>query len=194
MATETDILRVLFHRTVLSPADGARGVIELDLPRGDLWLALLLTTILSVLTLAIQAPFAGFVLPGNGGPIIVSPWAYVVILGSGLVMLVFLLYFVGQLLGGTGRFVDILAVVAWLEGVGVVVRVVQMFASLMGPALAGIAVLAGTAFLVWCLIRFIEVAHRFNGPGRAMGAIFLSFFGVAVGIMPLLTVIGVALN
>lgn len=194
MAAEDDLLRALFHRTVLSPTDGARAVIALDLPRVDLWLALMLTTVLSVLTLGVRAPFAGFPLPGNGGTVIVSPFAYAVILGSGLVMLVFLLYFAGQILGGKGRFVDILAVVAWLEGVGVVVRVIQMFASLMGPALYGIAVLAGTAFLVWCLIRFVEVAHRFAGPGRAMGTIFLSFFGVAVGIMPLLTVIGVALN
>mgnify|MGYP001554125405 CR=1 FL=1 len=190
MAADTDILRDLLRRTLNNPADGVRGVIDLALDRRDLWLALLLTTVLSVLLASFtQGP--GLVLPLGGDPVIVGPLTYAVILGSGLVILVFALYFMGRVLGGTGSFPATLATIVWLEVLGLIARTAQAVASWISGSAESIVAILGTIYLLWCLIRFTNELHGFDSMGKSILTLVLVFIGITFGVLPILTLIGV---
>lgn len=190
MAVETELLRDLLRRTLNNPADGARGVIDLGLDRRDLWLALMLTTVLSVLLVTFtQGP--GLVLPLGGDPVVVGPLTYAVILGSGLVILVFALHFVGRMLGGTGSFPATLSVIVWLEVLGLIARTAQAVASWVSGSAESIVAILGTIYLLWCLIRFTNELHGFDSVGKSILTLFLVFIGITFGILPILTLIGV---
>jgi len=190
MAADLDILRGLLRRTIASPDDGMRGVLDLRLGRGDLWLALALTIILSVVLVALTQG-TSFLLPVGTQAVVVGPMAYGVILGSGLVLMVFAVHFVGRVLGGKGQFVDALAAVVWLEMLGVFLRGVLLVASLFSATAESLVAVLGTIYLIWCLVRFVRVVHEFDGIGRAIGTLLLSFFGITLGLIPLITLIGV---
>lgn len=190
MSAETELLGALLRRTLNNPADGARGVIDLGLARRDLWFALLLTTILSVFLLSLtQGP--SLYLPMGGEPVVVGPLTYAVILGSGLVVLVFALYFMGRILGGVGTFPATLAIIVWLEVLGLIARSAQAVASWISGSAEMIVAVLGTVYLLWCLIRFTNELHEFNSIGKSILTLVLVFLGITFGILPILTLIGV---
>lgn len=190
MATETDMLRDLLRRTLANPGEGARAVINLDIDRRGLWLALMLTTILSVMLVTLtQGP--GLLLPMGGEPVTVGPLTYAMILGSGLVVLVFALFFVGRALGGTGTFPATLGIVVWLEVLGLGVRAMQAVAAIFSGAAESLIAIGGTVYLLWCLVRFTNELHGFDSMGKAVGTLVLVFVGITFGLLPLLTLIGV---
>lgn len=190
MAAETDLVRELLRRTLTNPSDGVRGMIDLDLDRRELWLALLLTTVLSVLLVSIsQGP--GLVLPIGGDPVIVGPMTYAAILVSGLVILVFALFFMGRLLGGTGSLPATLAAIVWLEVLGLIARTAQAVASWVSGSAESIVAIVGTVYLLWCLIRFTDEVHGFDSIGKSILTLVLVFLGITFGLLPILTLIGV---
>ena len=190
MSAETELLGALLRRTLNNPADGARGVIDLGLARRDLWFALLLTTILSVFLLSLtQGP--SLYLPMGGEAVVVGPLTYAVILGSGLVVLVFALYFMGRILGGVGTFPATLAIIVWLEVLGLIARSAQAVASWISGSAEMIVAVLGTVYLLWCLIRFTNELHEFNSIGKSILTLVLVFLGITFGILPILTLIGV---
>ncbi len=163
---------------------------QLNLDRATLWQVMLLVTVLSVLLTTLTLGPA-LVMPLGTDGIVVSPMGYGVILGAGLVMLVFALHFTGTALGGQGTFAEALAVVAWLEVLSLVFRVAQVLIGLISLPVAGLLSIAATVFLLWCLVRFTQVLHRFDGVGKAVLTLFVALLGISLGVTLILTLIGV---
>lgn len=190
MANDFDVLWSLYRRTFASPEDGIQGVFDLELDRKELWLALVLTTSLSVLLLTVTQGVQ-LVLPlGPSSAVAVGPMTYGVIVGSFLIILVFAISFVGQALGGQGGIRDTIAVVVWFEALGLILQLVQTFTTLLGASAVAMVSLIGTIYLFWCLIRFITVLHGFETSGRSVLTVFLSFMGIAFGLVLIYSVFG----
>lgn len=178
----------LVWQTIVAPAETAERILALRLPRAVLWEALVLVTVLSVL-LASLVQGATPTLPTAEGTA-VSPLAYGLILGGSLVMMVFALHFTGQALGGSGEFTGAIALVVWLEAVAMVVRFIQGLLLWLSPPFASIFSIVALAVLLWCLINFIDVLHRFDSRGKAVMVLFLAVIGLAVGLFMILALIG----
>lgn len=190
MSPELERLWGLVRLTLQSPAEGARAVINLGLSRNDLWLSLALVTVLSVLLMVLSTGTV-MVLPLGVDPLYVSPIGYGVIMGSGLVLLVFAIHYTGQALGGKGIFSDSLALVVWLEVMSLALRLVQVLVGLISTGLAAVIALGAAVFLFWCLIRFTDEVHQFNSVGKSILTLVLALVGISVGITIILTFIGV---
>ena len=165
-------------------------MINLGLSRNDLWLSLALVTVLSVLLMVLSTGTV-MVLPLGVDPLYVSPIGYGVIMGSGLVLLVFAIHYTGQALGGKGTFFESLAVVVWLEVMSLALRLVQVLVGLVSTGLAAVIALGAAVFLFWCLIRFTDEVHQFNSVGKSILTLVLALVGISVGITIILTFIGV---
>jgi hypothetical protein len=190
MSPELERLWGLVRLTLQSPAEGARAVINLGLSRNDLWLSLALVTVLSVLLMVLSTGTV-MVLPLGVDPLYVSPIGSGVIMGSGLVLLVFAIHYTGQAFGGKGTFSEFLAVVVWLEVMSLALRLVQVAVGLISTGLAAVIALGAAVFLFWCLIRFTDEVHQFNSVGKSILTLVLALVGISVGITIILTFIGV---
>jgi len=186
-------LGAMIWQSAVDPAQVGRFLVGLNLPRSILWQALVLVTVLSVLLVALTqgAVPEGPAAPGGGGPLVLSPFTYAVILGSSLVLLVFALHFTGAGLGGTGEFGGALTLIVWLEVLAMVFRVIVAGVALILPALSGIASAIGLGLLVWVLINFINVLHGFESLWKSAFTLLVALVGISIGVTVFLTLIGV---
>ena len=92
----------LFGQSITDPAGAARILTARRYDRQTLWTLLALVSVLSVLLLAVSNLLVPVVVPEE--MIVITPMTYGVIIAASLVMLVFALYWVGRMFGGTGHF------------------------------------------------------------------------------------------
>lgn len=178
----------LVGRTVTDARGVARDLLAMRFDRGTLWSMLVLVSILSVL--AFETTQA--VIPVNISPnmVRISPYALTVILGSGLVMMVFAFYFVGQVMGGKARFPGALLLMIWWQVMAMALQVVQTLVLLLLPFLANLISLIGLGYMFYLLIIFVDEMHGFANVFRALTTIVLAMIGIIVGLSLILTLIG----
>jgi len=188
-----DIQRLfeLIGRSFTDPTSAAAQVYAKRYDRGTLWSALLLVSIVSVLLIALSNAITGTPPELEEAVVQISPFTFALILGSSLVILVFAVYFVGQMLGGKGHFPESLACVIWFQVLSMALQVVQIVCLLILPPIAGLVSLVGFGLLLYALVHFINVLHGFDNIMKSIGTFVLSLFGIAFGLSIILALIGV---
>ncbi|GGL65344.1 YIP1 family protein [Wenxinia marina] len=181
----------LLRLSLLDPAAAARAVLALRLPTGALWSGLGAVTCLGVLVAALAEGAVIELALGSGTVLVLSPFAYAVLLASSLVVTVFAVTWTGRMLGGQGDLEGALALVVWLEAVAIAVRLAQILTVLVLPPLALFVGLAGLFVLLWCLLNFTRELHGFDGLGRAAVTLILAVLGLGIGLSLILALIGV---
>jgi len=172
-------LPTLIWRSIASPDQVGAGIAGLRLPRDALWMALALATVVSVLAMNVTGP-ADF---GPAQPARPGPLAQVLILGSLLVMAVFALHFAGRALGGAGRFGTALAMVAWLEVMGVTLRLAGFgLGVLLGPVASAALPALAAGLLIWITLHFVRALHGFAGLGGAVATLVLALLTLGLGL------------
>lgn len=175
--------------TLRSPRAGARLVMNLDLPVAARWMALALmaivSTLLTLLSLA-ASPLAEdpAVQMLRQSPIFLATL-------QGLVMLVAsaLIHVQGRWAGGTGRFVDALVLVVWLQVILSLIQAVQIVVGLVLPALADLIGVATLGLFVWLLTNFIAELHGF----RSLVLVFVGILGTVLLLSLILSVVAAGL-
>ena len=122
-----------------------------------------------------------------------NPMLYAIAQGGGLVITIFVLTWVGNMLGGTGRLGDLLRAIVWLQFMRVLAQLVIVFIGVTLPVLGGIVSLAILVISFWILLHFINVAHRFNSLGRAFLVLLMTGLGISFGLTLILSLIGGAI-
>lgn len=181
----------LILHTLRDPVGAAEVVLSLNLGRVVLWQALLLVCVLSAL---LMGSFGGeeMIIPMGNNTLFLTPIGYAFVLGAGLVLMVFAIHFTGGALDGAGRFEDALAAIVWLEVLALVFRVAQIAIALVfGGEIAAFLSFLGVIVLLWTLINFINVVHRFDSIGKALGVLVLSVLGISIGMSMIIAFIGV---
>lgn len=173
-------LRALYALTLRRPRDAARVVLGLNWPVQALWLAAgavaAIGSVLSALGRMIVPP------PPEMAELIaqVSPVAFALFAFGAMALSAVALTQAGRFLRGRARFGDMFALVIWLQVMLLGIEAVLLLVMLASPALAGFAVLiAYGAGLVW-LVLFVQVAHGFDSPAPALGALVLALVMVAL--------------
>jgi Yip1 domain len=194
-------IKELVRATLTRPAAAAGVILGIGLKRDVLWLGLLLAAVLNALmfSLSFQAappqPIEGMsaeemeqmeFLIGY----FASPLRVALTVGLGLVMSVFAFYYGGRMLGGQGSLQDVLAVVTWWQFVGLGMSVVIMAIGVVSLGMAQMFSLLGNIWLLFALIGLITGAHRFGTMYRGIGTLALSLMLMAVGLLFVLTLIG----
>jgi hypothetical protein len=190
MDTSFGALMGLVRDTVTDPRAGARTILRARLGMDVRWLALALVVVLSVLlgqlTLQLMLGPSGMM-----GGVLSGPVASLMLQGGVLMFMVFTVHTVGRWMGGGGSFPDALLLMVVLQGIMVLIQVLQIAAMLLLPPLAGILGLIGFGVFLWVLTGFVAELHGFRSLLAVFGMILATAFGVAFLIAMMLAMLGV---
>ena len=190
MDTSFGALMGLVRETLVDPRAAARRIILARVPMNARWLALALVVVLSVLlgqvTIGLMLGPTGMMGGMLGGPV-----SSIVLQGGVLLTMVFAVHQVGRWMGGGGNFPDALLLVVFLQGVMVLIQVVQIAALLLLPPLAGIVSMVGFGVFLWVLTGFVAELHGFRSLLGVFGMILATAFALAFLLALLLAMLGV---
>ncbi len=193
--TGFDRFKTLFRTTLTDPRQAGLEVIAMQLPMQGLWIALMLMAVL--LSLMVSALFHAAPLPPDEmgqiiqmSPAYQSPLFFALINWGQAVISVFVLYWIGQMLGGQGTLADMLAVMIWLQVVSLVLAVTLFFVGLVLPMVGGLMMICVFFWGLWAMIGLVDAAHRFNNMFRAFGVCVVALVAFMIGMTLLSAVIG----
>lgn len=174
--------------SVRDPAEVARRLIAMQLPREVLWTGLALAAVANTLLFSLS----GLLMPNPNValPLFQSPFRYLVMVAAVLVLTVVVFYWTGRLLGGRGSLQDVLVTVLWLQVLRVLVQAVALVLALTIPVLAMLGVLAASVLGIYIMLHFLDQAHRLNSLARAGGVLIASVLLMAVALSVLLALFG----
>ncbi len=186
-----DDLKRLMITAVTQPRRAYQYAYGLELPRLTLWQLLLVLSIARVLALSVM-PGNGLAMPVSEETVLVlSPLSYTFVLVTSAVVMVFLIYYVGRALEGTGTFDGALTAVVLIETLSVILVAVQLVLSVISLELAALVALSGAIAIVMCIIVYVDEVHGFDSLWKAMGCLLLGIVGLTIGLSVLLVLIGV---
>lgn len=186
-----DVLQ-LARLSLMAPQEAARKLLTLTIPRQLLWQMMALVVVLSVLLAWVNLALTPSNLEVVGADILgPSPFSFVLLVAGSMIIMVFGVWLIGRLFGGSGRFDDVLLLVIWLQALMLLLQIVQSVLILVLPGLAGIAGLLSLGLLAWLLTNFTAVAHGFSSLGRVFVMIIAVFFGISLGFSLILVMLGI---
>ncbi|MFB9150628.1 YIP1 family protein [Roseovarius ramblicola] len=190
----SDRFRDLVRQTLFRPHVAARALMEMRLPRQELWLSLGLVSILNafVYSLSLQLnppadPAVALMPPAFHAPVL-----FALFLFGALAITVVALYHVGLGLGGAAVSMDdLLVLVTWLQVLRLMVQIVIVVLAFAAPVLAAMAVMVAAIWGAYILVGFVDAAHRFGNMFKAAGVILLSLVAMVIGLSAVLSLIGI---
>ena len=185
LATALPPLGPLVWASLTRPAEAARTVLDIRLPRDVLWTALALVAILGVLGTYALAGLVGAdpaAPPEPALPFAFTPVTLAMTAFALMVAMVFVLHLAGQSLGGQGSFPETLTTVAWTQGVFLVLDTAVIGVFVLAPPLGALLRLVALGLMLWSFLHFTAVLHRFPTLGRAALCLGLAVGGVLLGL------------
>ena len=182
-------LRDLIVVTITDPARAARQIMGYDPGREALWLALGCVIVMNtfVFTLSnVLVPTDSDLIPSA----LYSPITYGALLAFGVVASVYAIQKSGQMLGGTGSFRQIMALVVWLQFLRVLVNVLMVVLILIAPVLSFLVVVAATIIGLYIFLHFIDQAHGFGSLMQATGVLIMSVVAMALALILIVSLLG----
>ncbi len=177
--------------SVMEPSDSARKVINMNVPRDALWTGLALVAVLNVILVMLLQWVSPMPVAFEDRALILSPFGFMAVMGTFLVLFVFGTYYAGKILGGAGSLIATLAIIVWFQSISLTLEAVQLVLILISPAIGSIFGLLSFGALVWCFVNFVNVLHQFENLGKAIVTILLSFVGTAIVAGIVATILGV---
>ena len=113
--------------------------------------------------------------PGGAMAIYFAPVQLVV-----LIVMAFMMFFMGQRFGGTGRFEDALLLVVWMQFILVVGQGLLTLAMIFFPVAASIFTLVLVGLMFWLLTYFTAALHGFDNFVATGLGVVLTFFGTVI--------------
>ncbi|MCA0873753.1 YIP1 family protein [Seohaeicola saemankumensis] len=181
-------LRNLAVLTVTSPADAARALVAMQFPREVLWTALFLAVILNTLLYSLSNMLAPA--PSPFPALFGIPAVYLVIIGTGLVLSIYSIHWIGRMMGGQGSLDDVMTLIVWLQYMRIAVQVATLILAVTVPVLAALLVLAASLMGLWIMLNFVDQGLRLGSLGRAAVVLIGSVVAIAVLVSVLLTLVG----
>ena len=172
---QVDIAQVIAaaRSTVFDPRGAARWIIGQNFAQNTAILALVgagvVTSVLSGLVM-VFAP---------DGLFSVSPVQLAILQVVGLFIGAGLITGVGRWFGGRGQFKDAIALLAWIEGIMIMLQIVQMVALFILPPATLILALLGVGVMFWLAVNFIAELHGFSSLAKVFFGILGTVFAIS---------------
>ncbi len=181
-------LRDLVVLTIKSPAEAARLLLGLSVPREALWTGLALVAVLNGLLFALT----NLLVPGPSPlpEVFLVPSLYTVLVAGGLLLSIYALYWTGRLMGGTGTLDEIMLAILWLQGLRVVLMVIVIVLIMTVPALSALLVFAASIYGLYILVHFVNQAHRLESLPKSAGVLVASTAAILLGLTLLISLFG----
>ncbi|WP_299686584.1 Yip1 family protein [uncultured Tateyamaria sp.] len=183
--------------TLRNPQDAAARIMSWQVPRTELYIALLAVSALTALivgTVSTLGPPADPQLL-EAVPVLAlfqRPLALFVLTAGGLIVMVHALYWAGNAMGGRGDLGDLIALMAWLQALRVAAQLVILTLSMLVPGVAGLLALVVMIVAFWLMLHFISAALHLASLLRAFGILIAVSAGLLLGLMLIITLFGLA--
>lgn len=179
--------KALFFQTVKAPREGAQQVLSLNLSAQVLWMALSLVSVVTSIILASLLQIAPLPQDDMGNlmrtmPAYDAPIIFALMQWARAVVTVFILYWTGRMFGGTGRLVDILAVITWLQAVTFALMLGIGVLGVVLPFVSSILIFAMVVWWLWAVASSLDVAHGFDNTMKAAAVLIVSVIGATIGL------------
>ncbi|WP_146591608.1 YIP1 family protein [Puniceibacterium confluentis] len=181
------LLQLGWH-SVIAPREVARLLLSLRPSHEVLLLGFALVVVLNALVFGaatLLSPSAA-----GTGLVMISPVIFLLTLSGALGATVLALTWTGRALGGRARIEDIALLLIWMQALRLVVQVAMLVIVPLSTGLAALLVVAASAAGVWILVHFLDEAHHFASPLRALLVLLLGVTGTALGLALFLSLIG----
>lgn len=184
--------------SVRDPKGTAQKIMSLDLDRGTLYTALIAVAAINAFLASvpvIMAPDGVDDATRAALPILAlleRPLIFFALVAGTLVVLIQALFWAGRAIGGQGEMHDMMVLIIWLQALRAMAQIVILLLGLLAPLLAGLAALAFQLVAFWLFLHFISAAMRFDSLFRAFGLLIAVATGLFVGLMLILTLMGVS--
>ena len=173
-----DQFKNLAIETLTSPQAAASKLLAWDIPRQVVWLGIALISVLNGLYYALLLP--GMAQAGMAVPDIpVSPILLTLFILIIFSVMVAMMTFAGNLLGGRGDIDRIGKITVWLQGLRFLAQLAISLMSLILPLIGWLGAMALGIWGIWILLNFVAKAHEFSIP-KAIGALAVTFIGLVL--------------
>ena len=120
------------------------------------------------------------------------PLTFFALVAGTLVVMIQALFWAGRAMGGQGEMSEMMALIIWLQALRAAAQVVILALGLAAPLLAGLAALGLQLVAFWLFLHFLSAAMRFDSLFRAFGLLIAVATGLFLGLMLILTLMGVS--
>ncbi|WP_226621149.1 YIP1 family protein [Alloyangia pacifica] len=180
----------LAWQTVVAPREVARVLLDLRLSREALLTGFGLVVVLNALLVGLMQ--LGGELGAMGGLMMPVPMG--LLLAGMLAGTIAALTWAGRSFGGTARVEEIAVLLIWLQGLRALAQLGVALVGLVSGGLAVLLVLAALLAGLWILVNFLDVAHGFGSPLKALLVLILATMALAVALMMILSLLGAGPN
>lgn len=178
----------LSWQTVVAPREVARLLLSLRLGHEALFLCFAIVVVLNTLLFSLSAQIAP---PSEVlRPILSSPLIFMLILASTLAITALSITWTGRAMGGKARLEGVGLLIIWLQAMRLLVQGGVLLIMPLSQSIAGLLVVAASAFGIWILVNFIDAAHEFASLFKAALVLLLGLTGMALGLSLFLGLIG----
>lgn len=182
-------LPALIIRSLRDPRSVIPEVAGGSWPMPTLWLGLAFVSVVGALVqLLPQVLVAG---PSAASVFGLGPFALCVLLGAGTLGLSWMVTQTGRMLGGTGPFPSLFAVLIWFQLIGIVLQVAVVLIMVALPFLGAMLAIAANFYLIYVLIVFVDEAHELKSFGVSSAVVIGSFLALAIGMAVVAALFGV---
>ncbi|EPX85030.1 YIP1 family protein [Salipiger mucosus] len=177
----------LAMQTLVAPRDVARLLLSMNLSQEAILTAFGLVVVLNALVVGtMQAAGLG----GGAMPMLAGPVMLVFLLAAALSASILFMTWAGRPLGGTARAQDVALLLVWLQALRALVQVGVALVTVISGGLAALLVIAAMLAGLWITVNFLDVAHGFDNPLKALAVLILGGIGLVFALMFLLSLTG----
>lgn len=177
--------------TVQNPREGARRVMQANLPVAARWAALALMAVAS----AMLAHLAFALMPAQVRQAMdgamSSPFSSAMLQGTLMLVSVFAIHYIGRFFRGTGRFEDALILMVWLQFILLILQVVQIVVQVLLPPAAVLVGYVSVGLFLWLLSNFVAELHGFRSVVKTLLSVIVILiligFLLAMLLLPFMT-------
>jgi hypothetical protein len=174
--------------TIRTPRNAAEKILSQSFRSEAVWTALALVAVLNALLFS--ASITLLETRGGFASGINLPFLYLALMVAAMVIGSMVLSWIGQVLGGRAKLMDLLPLVVWLQALRAAAQLGVMILMLIQPGLADLLSLAIGLYGLWILANFIDVAQGWRSLGKSIISMLIAGFGFAFGLSLFLLLIG----
>jgi hypothetical protein len=181
-------IKELAIETIRTPRLAAERILSLSLRPEVVWTALALVAVLNALLFSASITLLetrdGFVSGIN------LPFLYLALMVAAMVIGSMVLVWIGQVLGGRAKLMQLLPLVIWLQALRAAAQLGIIVLIFIVPGLADMLSLVIGLYGLWILANFIDVAQGWKSLGKSIISMLIAGFGFAFGLSLFLLLIG----
>ncbi|MDW3225710.1 MAG: YIP1 family protein [Paracoccaceae bacterium] len=184
-------------QTLRDPKAAGARIMSWQIERNTLWMIAAL--VIACSTFVSYASHLITPVPEPYGSLVEQPLRLFAIMTGVFLVSVYMLFWVGRSLGGTGEMDDLLALLVWLQILRAFAQVIILVTVLVAPFLAAFLVLFILIATLWIFLNFTSVGLQLNSLTRATMVCLVTLFAIVfvialIGPMVGLNPLGVPAN